>query len=98
MAADNCDISCAKGPVIESDHRPHKANRSEERLLTSAGRRIRRSECGRKSQPAPFEMTGPGATACWSGAMYGAINRTEPATNYLTRGGRQSGQEFIPNV
>src|SRR5260370_6955195 len=33
----------------------------EERFLTSAGRRIRRSECGRKSRPAPFDMTvGPG--------------------------------------
>jgi len=30
----------------------------EERFLTSAGRRFRGSESGRKSQPAPFEMTG----------------------------------------
>ena len=29
----------------------------EEGFLTSAGRRIRRSECGRKNRPAPFEMT-----------------------------------------
>jgi len=32
--------------------------KEEERFLTSAGRRIRRSECGRKSRSAPFEMTG----------------------------------------
>src|SRR5258708_14278656 len=37
---------------------PPLQNRGEERFLTSAGRRIRRSESGRRSRPAPFGMTG----------------------------------------
>jgi len=37
-----------------------RLKRRAERFLTSAGRRIRRSECGRKSRPAPFEKTGGG--------------------------------------
>src|SRR5260370_29268899 len=34
-----------------------EVGRREERLLTSAGRRFRRSESGRKSRPAAFGMT-----------------------------------------
>ena len=39
-------------------HPPGKNVRDKRREISLyAGRRIRRSECGRKSRPAPFEMT-----------------------------------------
>src|SRR5713226_7426954 len=53
----------------------------EERFLTSAGRRFRRSESGRKSRPAPFEMTvwwGPGAERGRSGLV--SVQRSNGST------------------
>ena len=34
-----------------------KENRKSREISLCAGRRIRRSECGRENRPAPFEMT-----------------------------------------
>src|SRR5260370_31611561 len=41
-------------------------------ISIDAGRRIRRSECGRKNRPAPFEMTGSACGSTPVGAVAGA--------------------------
>jgi hypothetical protein len=55
-------------PQVESDG----SARREERFLTSAGRRFRRSESGRKSRPAPFEMTSEVPTSIY-GLLLGPV-------------------------